>query len=223
MIKRTLIKVLEFIRYKKSYAQDGEDTALYGWYDGKKGYKGYFVDVGAHHPVRFSNTMMFYKMGWKGINIDPTPGSMTWFNRLRNRDINLEMGVGGKSDIMTFHCFDEPALNTFDAALAKARNTGNPYKIIKEIGIPIEPLSSILDKYLPQGQQIDFFSIDVEGLDLEVLKSNNWEKYQPLFVLVEDVDFSLENPTASETFVFLKSKGYHLVAALKRTIIYKKN
>ena len=52
-----------------------------------------FIDVGAHHPMRFSNTYLFYKKKWKGINIDPLPGSMKLFNKLRPRDINLELGV----------------------------------------------------------------------------------------------------------------------------------
>lgn len=221
-IKRLIISVLEFIRHKKSYAQDGEDVALDSFYEGKKGYRGFFVDIGAHHPVRFSNTWMFYRKGWRGINIDPTPGSMIWFRRLRSGDLNLEIGVGAKSGELKFHCFNDPALNTFDEKVAASRNTGKPYKIIKTVSVPIAPLSEILEKHLPPGRKIDFFSIDVEGFDLEVLKSNDWGKFSPDFVLVEDTTFQLENPTASEIYNYLKINGYSMVASLRRTIIYQK-
>lgn len=220
-IKRFLISILDYLRYQKSFAQDGEDVVLASFFQEKKKYRGFYVDVGAHHPVRFSNTWMLYRRGWRGINIDPTPGSMRPFKWLRRRDINLEIGIAGQTSELIFYCFNEPALNTFDEATANERNTGKPYKIIKKVTVPVEPLDRILDKYLAAGQKIDFFSIDVEGLDLEVLKSNDWTKYKPEFVLVEDHDFVLGQPEKSPIFNFLKSNSYEMIASLKRTIIYR--
>lgn len=221
-IKRFLIAILDFVRHKKSFAQDGEDVVLDSYLEGPKGYRGFFVDVGAHHPVRFSNTWMFYKKGWKGINIDPTPGSMRRFHWLRRRDLNLEIGVGAEASQLTFYCFNDPALNTFDPKLARERNTGKPYRIIKEVQVAVEPLSAILNKHLSAGQQIDFFTIDVEGLDLEVLKSNDWTKYTPTFILAEDSEFRPDKAADSEIYKFLKGKGYDMIATLKRTIIYRR-
>ena len=60
--------------YQKSYAQEGEDLILYRMIYGKID-KGFYVDVGAHHPKRFSNTYFFYRKGWRGINVEPMPGS----------------------------------------------------------------------------------------------------------------------------------------------------
>ncbi|ETD27688.1 hypothetical protein [Helicobacter canis] len=76
-----------------SYSIEGEDRIVRAllW---QKHDKGFYVDVGAHHPFRFSNTYLFYTQGWSGINIDATPGSMKAFNKYRPRDINLEVGVG---------------------------------------------------------------------------------------------------------------------------------
>ncbi len=220
-IKRFLISILDYFRYQKSYSQDGEDVVLAAYYHGRKGYKGFFVDVGAHHPVRFSNTWMFYRRGWRGINIDPTPGSMRPFRFLRSRDINLEIGIGRQPTQLTFYCFNEPALNTFDQALARQRDTGRPYRVVKTVSVPVEPLGKVLDKYLPSGQKIDFFTIDVEGLDLEVLKSNDWTKYRPEFVLVEDSEFRPGQAANSPIYHFLKNQNYEMVAALKRTVVYR--
>ena len=75
-----------------SYSQNGEDRILHRIFENQK--SGFYVDIGAHHPFRFSNTFLFYKMGWKGINVDAMPKSMEIFKRFRPRDINLELAVG---------------------------------------------------------------------------------------------------------------------------------
>ena len=67
---------------RHSYSQEGEDLVLRKIF--KKQDKGFYVDVGAHHPKRFSNTFLLYKKGWNGINIDATPGSMKLFNKFRS-------------------------------------------------------------------------------------------------------------------------------------------
>lgn len=92
--------------HTKSYAQQGEDLILREMLAYAQ--SGFYVDVGAHHPFRFSNTYLFYKQGWRGINIDAMPGSMKLFDRFRPRDINIQCGVayefekqrGGADDIL---------------------------------------------------------------------------------------------------------------------------
>ena len=69
----------------KSYSQEGEDMILRRLFEKQK--TGFYVDVGAHHPKRFSNTFFFYKKGWSGINIDAMPNSMRLFDKIRPRDI----------------------------------------------------------------------------------------------------------------------------------------
>lgn len=220
--KAFLIKLSDFIRYKKSYSQDGEDVVLQSFFEDKKNYKGTYVDIGAHHPIRFSNTRSFYNRGWSGINIDPTPGSMTPFNLLRSRDINLEIGIGKAPGELIFYCFNEPALNTFDKALADLRSKTSKYKITKKINVKIETLETVLRDHLPPKTNIDFFTIDVEGLDLDVLLSNDWNNYSPNYILVEDTDFKWNYPEKSDIYNFLSNKGYEIISILKRTVIYKK-
>lgn len=135
--------------------------------------EGSFVDVGAHHPTRFSNTYLFYLRGWRGINIDPLPGSRAEFERIRPNDINLELAVGDSPTPLVYHLFNEPALNGFDAKLSKSRDGLRGYRIVRKIEVPVRPLQSILAEYLPVGRDIDFLTVDVEGLDLSVLRSND--------------------------------------------------
>ena len=110
---------------------------------------------------------------------------MKIFEKYRPRDINLEIPVGKDGEKLVYYIFNEPALNTFDKNRIEAIVSKSVYTLIREMEIQIRSLKSILDEYLPKGQNIDFMSIDVEGLDFEVLKSNDWKKYRPEILLVE--------------------------------------
>jgi FkbM family methyltransferase len=203
-----------------SYSQDGEDIVIAELFKDKL--EGFYVDVGAHHPQRFSNTYYFYLKGWSGINIDAMPGSMKIFDDLRSRDINLEIPISDKSEILTYYEFDEPALNSFSLPLSQERITTSNYKIVAETQLKTHTLAEVLDKYLPPKQTIDFLSIDVEGLDYQVVSSNNWDKYKPKVILVEDLELSsLKNINTSKVCLFLEERGYVLLAKTMRTLIFR--
>ena len=204
----------------KIYSQEGEDIILSEFFPNKT--DGVYVDVGAHHPMRFSNTHMFYKKGWRGINIDAMPGSMKAFERKRPRDINLEIGVSGKEGEMTFYMFDDPALNGFSMEISKDRDKNSNFEIIEERKIKTYPLSKILNKYLPKDQKIDFMSIDVEGLDMMVLESNDWKRYSPRYLLVECIGDTVEDIMQDKIYRFLSEKGYKIVGKTYRTLILRK-
>ena len=203
-----------------SFSQEGEDLVLNRLMQDKA--NGFFVDVGAHHPLRFSNTYKFYLQGWKGINIDPLPNSMQLFNKIRTRDINLEIAIlENPSSDMTYYMFDEPALNTFDKELATERNDKTPYHLVNQVIVPCYKLSDILEKHLPKGQFIDFLSIDVEGMDLEVLKSNDWAKFKPQYVVIESLFSQVKEDLNSKVNQFLMDRDYALVSKTASTLIYK--
>jgi FkbM family methyltransferase len=207
--------------HKISFSQDGEDIVISELFNQKS--DGFYVDVGAHHPQRFSNTYYFYLQGWKGINIDAMPGSMKVFNHLRPNDINLEVPISDKSEVLTYYEFDEPALNSFSLPLSQQRISTTNYKIVAETQLKTQTLAEVLDKYLHSEQAIDFLSIDVEGLDYQVLNSNNWEKYKPRVILVEDLELnSLKNINTSKVCLFLEEKGYLLSAKTMRNLIFIK-
>ena len=227
MFAKQLIKKL--LRYPtreiftRSYSQEGEDLILKSMFEDRgRGHKGFYVDVGALHPYRLSNTAFFYEKGWSGINIEPTPTAIELFKKHRPRDINLNLGVGNGTAELTFYCFDEPALNSFSKELSEERHNTSKFKITGEVKIPISPLSVILDEHLPKSTEIDFMSIDVEGLDLDVLKSNNWNKYSPAFLLVEDFT-DLRNINASAIYQFVTGKNYQLKAKTERTLIFERD
>jgi FkbM family methyltransferase len=202
------------------YSQEGEDLLLHRILDGKID-QGYYVDVGAHHPKRFSNTYFFYKRGWRGINIEPMPGSKKIFDKYRTKDINLEIPISSRDEELTYYVFNDPALNGFSKETSLHRNTLKDYKIIKTINMRTRTLSSVLNEYLPRGQKIDLLNVDVEDMDIEVLKSNDWNLYKPRFILSEDKTFDIETPDESEVYDFLFQLDYRLIAKTFNTLFFQ--
>lgn len=204
----------------RSWSQEGEDLILCRIFERQP--TGFYVDVGAHHPKRFSNTFLFYTRGWRGINIDAMPGSMKLFNKDRPRDVNLEIGIGAEDKQLNYYVFNEPALNSFSKELSHKRSDAESnYQIQDVVEVNVLPLCSILDRYLPKGQEIDFMSVDVEGLDFYVLESNDWSEYRPKFVLVEILGSSLYEIEQGRIGQFMSNVGYVLYAKCMNTVFFK--
>ena len=206
-------------KYKRqTFAQEGEDRVLMRAF-GKK--NGFYVDVGAHHPQRHSNTYLFYKKGWHGINIDAQPGTMKAFEKIRSRDTNLEMAIGEEEGVQSFFIFKDGAFNTFDEAIARQRQQEG-VELDRVVELPVRRLESVLREYLEPGEQIDFLSVDVEGLDLPVVRSNDWQAFRPEFVLAESLNSDLDGLMDSPLTRFMDEQGYGLYAKTVNTVFYRR-
>ena len=201
-----------------SYSQDGEDIFLSEYFRERP--NGFFVDIGAHHPFRFSNTYLLYKKGWRGINIDATPGSMDLFRKYRPGDINIEAGISDQTGEGKYYLFEEPALNGFESDLTK-RYLERNCKLKKTVKIPFVALKDILGKHCPSGKTISLLSMDIEGCELSALQSNDWNKYVPQVILVEQFQCTpLDSIKESVIFQFLTSLNYSLFYRFYRTCVY---
>ena len=223
----TLKKILFYskeITYRRSYAQFGEDLLLRGFLGDKWSwnYKGFWVDVGAHHPVRLSNTKIFSRVGWRGINVDASVDAIAAFNKSRHRDINVNVGIGPESGTLDFYRMSSSPMNTFSKEFAdKAIAEGA--KLLEVVKVPVITMKELLDKYLPAGREIDFLSVDCEGLDLSILESNDWSKYRPEYILIEihaeGRNWEIPDCPVSR---FLRERGYELVGQGCVTSLYKR-
>ena len=205
--------------YHKSYSQEGEDMILRRIFENNK--NGFYVDVGAYHPKLFSNTYFFYKKGWRGINIEPNPESIQLFNAQRYMDINLSVGVSNIPSERIYYMFNEPALNTFEENIAKmSSRSGEQYYQIGKIPVKVRRLETILEENLPKDQNIDFISIDVEGHELNVIQSNDWEKFRPKCLLVEVLESNIQSIMQSQLHGCMTAANYTLYAKTANTIFY---
>ena len=203
-------------------SQCGEDLIIESLLPSKK--DGFYVDIGAHHPIKYNNTLLFHNKGWKGINIEPNPSKKWLFKLLRNKDINLTMGVGPEKTEKDLYIFDESTLSTFDKNSAEEFEKIG-HRILKTIKIPIVPLKEILSEHAGD-REIDILSVDTEGYDLEVLKSGDWDKFRPHFVILETLEYREGNTgkKLNDTYdVYMSGIGYNKIADTHINTIYEKN
>jgi len=203
-----------------SFAQEGEDRVLQRFLCDQK--KGFFVDVGAYHPFRFSNTYTFYRSGWNGINIDANQDAIALFNKFRPLDINVCAVIGLGKTRMTYVQFKEGALNTCSPNLAMEYEQKSGHIVTKRSMVQPVQLRDVLNEHMPPGKEFSFLSVDVEGLDLEVLQSNDWDSYRPLLVLVEVLGVqTLNDVETTPIWKYMKDKGYFCAAKTFNTLFFK--
>jgi len=209
----------DYIEIKQCcYGYEGEDLIVSKLFLGKK--NGFFVDIGAYHPKTYSNTYLFYKKGWRGINIDANPLSIKKFQKFRKRDINLNVGVAKIEGKLCYYMFTEPALNTFSELVYKDRIEKDKATPIGKVEIPTLPLKKIFDIYLPKNQKIDFISIDTEGFEWEVIESNDWDEYRPKVILIEEYDRKKVFVEDSKIYQYFKKLNYAFVAKTFNTFVF---
>jgi FkbM family methyltransferase len=167
-----------------SFGQNGEDVILYSLLDDIK--KGFYVDVGANHPARDSVTKHFYRLGWRGINIEPSPLLHGLMAADRPRDINLMVGVSDKPGELAFRDYpDGDGLSTFSADMQQQYEKSDNYftNKYKDYKVPVQTLEQIFKQQ--KVPTIDFLKVDIEGYEYEALVSNDWKKYRPRVVCIE--------------------------------------
>ena len=206
---------------QQSFSQQGEDLALARYFVGRG--KGLYVDIGAYHPIKYSNTYLFWLRGWRGINVEPNPDTFNEFTIRRPGDTNLNLAVGPAEEPLQYFRFNRDAINTFNVE-HKEKWLNKPNTKLKDVlTIQQVPLSQILDAHLAPGQPISFLDVDAEGNDLDVLMSNNWGRYRPEIVLAEhDFNFDL-NTIQSPVTDFMKQQDYRIREICCGTIIFVDN
>lgn len=147
------------------------------------------------------------------------------FDRWRPRDINLEVAVSGESGNLTFYTEGglSSVFNTTSLEQARKYHEAGSIKHLKELKVPCLPLSTILQRHLLDGQKLSFFSIDAEGNDITVLRSNDWNQYRPELVLAETHTSSLEKLIADELVELMRKNEYHVRSWIAPTLIFARN
>jgi len=205
-----------YMGQKVSYSQCGEDLIvdfLLTWV--LKIESPTYLDIGAHHPWSLNNTMLFYKRGLAGINIEPDPVLFQDFTKYRKRDININKGIGftKNSEVADFYIMSYKALNTFSKEEAEKIDRAGNVKIETIKQVELININELLLKHY-SNKPLDFLSIDVEGLDLDILKSIEFEKYKINVICVETVEYLKANDTKKKNSIkeFLFSTGYSAYA-----------
>jgi FkbM family methyltransferase len=167
-----------------TYAQNKEDLLIAGFFPDVT--RGFYVDVGAHEPIKHSVTKYFYLKGWNGINIEPQKRIYKLLCEDRPRDINLNIGVSNKLEELEFREYPGGGLSTFSEKMKSEYNADKSMATIshEDYIVKVLPLKEILAKNA-KNEHIHFCKIDVEGLEYEVLEGNDWKKFRPELLCIE--------------------------------------
>jgi FkbM family methyltransferase len=203
-------KIREFIykRYNISFSKSGDDIQLMKLI--KDTSAGLYVDIGSWHPVKASNTYFFYLRGWKGICIDPNPELIDMYAKLRPKDLFLNCALGNNAENLNYYMLSDAysSMNTLDYDFIVKHNLEKEVKDVKNI--PVYNLKELLERHVDANDRLDFFDIDVEGYDLEVLKTNDWNKFRPKIIIIE-TDVSIQEDINSPSTLYLAIQKYRLL------------
>lgn len=171
-----------------------------------------YLDIGAADPVRGNNSYLFYVLGCRGALVEPNIDFVQEIKAKRPEDTVLNLGIGVTEEKEAdYYCYTlNPAWNTFDKELAEARIAKSKNNYDKIIKMPLVPINRVIEENF-HGKAPDFLSTDVEGLDLAILKSLDFQRFRPKVIcaetIAEDLTHALQtmNP---EITAFLAEKGY---------------
>jgi FkbM family methyltransferase len=215
-IFRILFSEIRQLRHPKQFfGQTAEDALLQRYIPFKHGT---YIDVGSGHPVIGSNTYAFYRQGWRGICVDPISENQKLFSYLRRGDKYLRALVGLDGNEISFWEFRPYELSTGNLEVANKLLNRHDVKFISESKlrtISLENIFSHAEKDLPT-----LLAIDVEGMDLEVLQSNNWDRFRPDVICVEEWR---DSQTISPVLEYLSKLDYEKVAYTGLSSIFIRN
>ena len=217
---------------RPGFSQVGEDIIVNYLFQLLKIKQPSYLDIGTNFPVQGNNTYFFYNTGCRGVCIEPDPELYAMIKATRPGDAVLNIGIGlNQENSANLYIFPHPytGWNTFSEDEARNRELQTGIKIKEEKRLPLKTINEIIKDYFDPYP--NFISIDVEGLDLDILKTLDLDKYKPEVICAETITFNVdigEEKKISGIINYLETKGYfvfadtHVNTIFCRTDVYKK-
>jgi FkbM family methyltransferase len=209
------------IYYRKSWSQCGEDLILRYLFDLLHIARPTYIDIGAHHPWYYNNTYLFYRQGARGVNVEPDPSLHAGLVRGRRHDVNLNIGIGPDEAELDFYVMSARTLNTFSASEAKKCVEQHGLRIVDTRRIKVQTFAQVVAAHM--GRTPDLVSLDVEGLDLDILRSIDFSVHRPHVFCVETISYAAGDGSgvkSAEIHALMLANGYRLYADTYINSIY---
>tara|TARA_Y100000768_G_scaffold185353_1_gene138772 strand:- start:2391 stop:3053 length:663 start_codon:yes stop_codon:yes gene_type:complete len=214
-LKDLIKKIIHLFIIKKSYSQDKEDIFLIELFKDLK--KGFYIDLGCHHPKRFSNTYLLYKRGWSGINVDANYSTILLFNLFRKRDKNIRALINTNSVSVFYYKFNDSALNGILSPQNAQKLIDVGYKLKKKVKMNSISINDFIKKYGLVNKKINFLKIDLEGIDFELIKILDFTIIDIQVIMIEKKQNKIKE---DEMKLYLKNKFYKLIFESNRNLIF---
>lgn len=169
--------------------------------------QGFYIDVGAQHPVHGSVARAFYEKGWRGINIEPVAQRFALLAEDRPDDINLQIAIAETGKELDLYEVVDTGLSTVSKRCADAHEAEGR-TVVRHV-VPCRPLDEIISEYV--SNEIHFLKIDVEGAEAAVLRSISLDRYRPWIMVIEAAEPNSRNPACADWEPRLLASGYDLV------------
>jgi FkbM family methyltransferase len=202
-----------------TYSQLGEDRILRHIFPRK--YKGFYLDLGAFHPTKYSNTALLYERGWHGINVDANKNSIELFKHGRPQDINLNIAISDMCGEVEFYPSHEKIspYGTIIPDMAQHKKTS----AITKVKVNALTINDVVKNYVPDKQIVDLLNVDLEGMDETIIASIDFSLFRPKVICVEIHNFSIEHVNSNLTFTKLRENGYRLMSFCVVSAIFVDN
>jgi len=201
-----------------SYSQAGEDIAVAKMLKHRilDKARGSYVDIGCGLPFQISNTFLYYCFGWRGLCVDANQDHAPHWAQHRPNDTFVCSAVGDVEGSTLL--FKHTSSNWGMATIGATPPDGSYHA-----GVPVSVrrLDNLFAEHLPD-DHIDFMTIDVEGAELGVLNSNDWNRWRPEVILMECHAFNLETPFDAPTVRFLRDHGYCIEGKIGANVLMKR-
>lgn len=212
--ENVVLRLMPRWRFMNTYAQAGEDVIAHYFFITHNIEHPTYLDIGTNKPIYGNNTFLFYKRGNKGVCIEADPVLFKDIVKYRKNDVCLNAGVTFDSNVEAdFYIFNERAHNTLSKEEAEYRDKNSESKIKEVIRIPLININKVFESHF-NGSAPNFMSLDVEGVDFEILKSMDLFKYRPDLICVETISFSLDHKESKLSHIidYMITKDYVVYA-----------
>ena len=177
---------------KFSFSQSGEDNIIkYIFFRLGRDMKNWtYLDLGANHAVHLSNTYSFYRQGARGVLLEANPELAQELSEQRPDDIVINKCLSEKSgEKLDFYIMNGDGLSSADYEAVNSFIKENPaLKIERTVSVESITINEITEEYFHQ-KAPDIMNIDIEGMELVVLKMNDFEKFRPLVIICEMIEY----------------------------------
>ena len=189
------IRYYLFYRNRKTFSQFGEDLFIRKFFEDQN--RGKYVDLGAFHPMRLSNTYLLYKSGWSGTNVDLNPITIDLFDIARSKDKNVCCLIGEESGLLK---------NVYYEDWSAANSLTENENLKEKKQMKTQTFENVVN------HDFDFLNIDLEGHDFEILKTINLKKFNPKLICIEILKNSSDKENIfrfmnQNSFIFIKNLG----------------
>jgi FkbM family methyltransferase len=185
---------------RTSFSQNGEDLELRKRFGARQGL---YIEIGANHPLRLSNTYLLYRMGWRGMIVEPVQSLYAKHKRLRPRDIHINAAADATDGEVTFYEMIPSVLSTCNSDEAEKAVSGGTARMLRKYPVPVTTVAALYRTHLAPNPVL-VLSVDTEGHDLAVLQGVDWVSMRPEVVICEGND----DVRRSEITEFLAGRGY---------------